>query len=165
MNADHFEALVIDHSLGELPADVAALLEAYLAAHPEQAREAERIREAVGLAGKTLERHPELLHDSGEAATSPELLQRFAMLTSFLQTRAALASLAMVLAGLIGFFLGQNQTPPEPTGTANLAAVEEPSTPERNRDSPWARYSLEDLEPGLAAVVTSLDLSSKGDTQ
>jgi len=164
MNAEHLEALVIDQSLGELPPDVSALLDAYLGSHPEHAREAQRIREAVSLTGQTMDRHPELVRETDQELATPDFMQRLTLLVSFLQSRAAFVSLAVLVAALVGFWAGQGQSAPASPAAPELAAEHSTNT-ERKADSPWARYDLDDLEPSLAAVVGSVSLDGQGGSQ
>jgi anti-sigma factor RsiW len=52
ISRETLHALVVDDACGQLSADAAELLHAWLACHPEDAREAEGIRAAVSLAGQ-----------------------------------------------------------------------------------------------------------------
>lgn len=58
LRRETLHALVVDDACEQLAADVAELLHAWLALHPEDAREADEIRTAVGLVGRACRSAP-----------------------------------------------------------------------------------------------------------
>lgn len=154
MNAEQLEALIIDQSLGELPDDVSALLDAYLAQHPDQAAVAPRIRNALAATEAAVTERPGLFrvsHDETNApdrgARPPVLLSLFA--SSAMKWAAALAALALGTGA--GFFVGRQG------GAPSAAIVVDPEHEARDSSppdaSPWARYQVR--ENGQLAVVPS----------
>jgi len=73
MNTETLRALLVDRQLGELPPDIAELLDAYLAAVPAARAEAESTAHTMSIARDTVRRYPELLPDA-EKKIAPVVL-------------------------------------------------------------------------------------------
>lgn len=147
MNADHFEALVIDEHFGELTPEVSALLHAYLAAHPEARAQAADIRATLSLAKQTLEQHPELARvTAAEAGLRAPLVQ--AAPRQQWKPLAAAAALAL-LAAAGGFHYGSQRSSPPPV------VAQEPAAPAQK--SPWTRYRMVIDPQGQGMQVVRVD--------
>jgi len=146
MTTSQIQALLIDESLGELSEEASALLEAWLAAFPEYRPEAERIRDAVGLAGAAVASRP-LVMDTDEVIAFPASAPRFPAL---LRLAAAVALLG--LAAGTGFLAGKRDGDSAPSRPAIADGVRS-SAP-----SPWAQYRVG--ENGRLAVVLPSDPNS-----
>lgn len=159
MNAKHLESLIIDQALDELPEDVSSLLDAYLASHPDSRAEAEDIRDAMGLAHRTLQDHPELVHNR-ESDDLPANSQVIHIFTQITHSRLAQAALLILTAGILGFAIGyQGPSDPETSlTTVDTAELTEPPSAQ----IPWARYRIAEnsLGSGLSAVVSKLESES-----
>ncbi len=146
MTTSQIQALLIDESLGELSEEASALLEAWLAAFPEDRAEAERIRSAVGLTEAAVVSRPlDLAPDATIAFPAPAprapLVLRLA------------ASVALLgLAAAAGFLAGKGGRDSAPSRPA-VADGERSSAP-----SPWAQYRVE--ENGRLAVIFPSDPNS-----
>ncbi len=158
MNAKHLESLIIDQALDELPEDVSALLDAYLATHPDARAEAEDIRDAMGLAHRTLQDHPELVRNR-ETDDLPAKSQVAQFITQITQTRLAQAALLVLTAGILGFVIGHRDTPDSQATLAKVETAESNESP--SAPIPWARYRIAEnsLGSGLSAVVSNLESS------
>lgn len=145
MTTSQLEALLIDQALGELPAEIEALLNAYLEASPAHAGEVLAMRESLG----------ESLHFTGEVvAKCPELFSPVAPVPStpgwlalFMRPWLGIAAvcLALVLAAGAGYRAGRD------TAGQSSGIVVEKAEPTDASQSPWARYVVAD--DGRLAVV------------
>jgi anti-sigma factor RsiW len=140
MTTLQFQALLVDESLGELPEEASALLEAWLVRFPESRAEAEEIRHAVGLAEAAVVSRP-LDLEMPEVVAFPSATPRFPGLL-----RLAAGIVLLGLAGGAGFLAGKGGSDSEaPRGV--VAASEE-----KKATSPWARYRVDD-EGRLAVIL------------
>jgi anti-sigma factor RsiW len=151
MTNQQLEALLIDQSLGELPEEISALLDAYLAQSPELNPTAARLRDAVTITEQVVVGRPELLE---AGAGTPEPVARAIpdwvrwRAPSPLIKRAALFGVLGMAMGL-GFFAGKlDGRSPEKVAPR---VAEQPDESEAGNASPWARYRFE--EDGRLAVV------------
>ena len=152
MKTEHLQALVIDRHFGELPAEVTALLDAYLAAHPDAAKEADAVLTSLGVTGQALARHPELVR-----LTEPETAARGPVLAVPRQQHWARAAAVALLAGLAamgGFYAGssRNAVP----GVAVSPSSEKPAAMER-KASPWTRYRMTVDPQGNGMQIVRVD--------
>ena len=161
MKSQQLESLLIDRAFGELPEEVAALLDAYLAQHPEQAKEAASVLEAITVAEKAVKDHPELAAATGLVREEPPgRLHSAAVAEGFslvFSARFGLALVAVLLAAVGGFFAGKAGDSSQNAGPESLVeeAVESGET---ESTSPWARYRLG--ENGQLAVGPALHTNS-----
>ncbi|MCB1091646.1 MAG: hypothetical protein KDL87_08945, partial [Verrucomicrobiae bacterium] len=152
MNPEQLESLIIDQSLGELPHDVSALLDGWLALHPEQASIVPAIRNALAATETVVADRPELFRIPIGVVRSWDEEIRFPPFASWLSTSpvkwvAIFAALA--LATSVGFFFGrQGQCLIERNVAAQKPEMEKAVPPET---SPWARYQIG--ENGQLALV------------
>ncbi len=176
MTTEQLNALLVDQAMGELPAEVSDLLNAYLAASPGAREEARRVHRALGLTREVVGRHPELFRG--------EPTPRLALLGGWLRrlpARPTLAAAALVAAlatvGWTGFVAGTARQADAPTAAAP-AAVDPPTTPPTRpapgpteepslaadaaagfTPLPWARYDLAtaalESDTGLRITVTN----------
>lgn len=129
----------MDESLGELPEEASALLEAWLERFPESRAEAEAIRRAVGLAEAAVVSRP-LDLEMPEVMAFPSTKPR---IPGLLRLAAGIALLGLAVGA--GFLAGKGSGDSEvPRGV--VAASEVKNTP-----SPWARYRVDDQ--GRLAVI------------
>lgn len=136
MKKEHLNALVIDRHFGELSAEVAALLDAYLASHPEAQAEAAHVIESLDLTGRTLTQHPELVR-----LEEPEPVVRAPMMLAPkgpMWARAAAVALFAALAATGGFYAGSNRSP-EASFSKNTEIM---SPTPHGKPSPWTRYRM-----------------------
>ena len=73
MKTETLRALLVDRQLGELPPDIAELLDAYIAAVPAARAEAEATAHTMSIARDTVRRYPELLSEA-EKKIAPVVL-------------------------------------------------------------------------------------------
>jgi len=148
MNPEHLHALVIDRHFDELTPEVTALLDAYLATHPNAQHEADDIIASLALAGRTLELHPELAR-----VTEPDAFMRPPTILGTARSKwaglAIAASIALV-AAMSGFYAGSQKR--EPT-----AAVNVPPSEIAKQSGPWARYRMVADPRGLGMQVVRVD--------
>lgn len=163
MKNEQLESLLIDQAFGELPEEVSALLDAYLAQHPEQAGEVNVILDAVSVSEKAVIDHPELVatsasRDENELDQTPAVTVEGARIFSLLfSPRFGAAMVAVLLAGVGGFLAGKaedSEQSDEPESLVEEAA----SFRESESESPWARYRLG--EDGQLAVVPAFNSKS-----
>jgi hypothetical protein len=64
MKTETLRALLVDRQLGELPPDIAELLDAYIAVVPAARAEAEATSRTVSVTRETVQRYPELLPEA-----------------------------------------------------------------------------------------------------
>jgi len=130
--------LVIDHHFGELPVDVAELLEAHLAADAGAREEARRVLATLAATREALHRYPELVR-TPDPAPLPE--PAFREWVPF--ARVAAVFLLAALSGFGGFLIGRG-------GEKTFGET----TPPPVSESPWIRYQLASNsgEPGLQVV-------------
>lgn len=145
MKPESLHALVIDQHSGELPPEVADLLETYLVTNPAARADAARIVEVLRLTGEVVARHPECVRVFSQAEIKPvrEARRKWAS-PLWLKAAAVMVFSSLTAAG--GFYAGS--TRPEASVIANVASV----TP--RKDSPWARYrmALDPLSSGMQVV-------------
>lgn len=136
MKNESLQALVIDHHFGELPDDVAELLEAHLAADAGAREEAGRILATLAATREALHRYPELARTPDP---QPLPVSAFQEWRSF--ARVAAVFLFAALSALGGFLIGRGGEKP---------LVKTPPVSE----SHWTRYQLASNtgEPGLQVV-------------
>ena len=132
MKPDTLHALLIDRALGELPPDVAQLLDAHLAIDPVARDEARRILATVDLAGQTIRRFPERGHPEAKAA-----IPRFSQ--PWLGLAASLLLAALAAAG--GYLIGSHQAS-APASVARLAPTISPAPVVATAPLPWTRYEV-----------------------
>jgi hypothetical protein len=126
MTTEHLQALVIDDHLGELSPEVSALLAAYLQSHASAQVEAERIRESMRVMAVTVQTYPSTTMVSPQA---PELIP---IKRRSLHKWAAVAA-ALMLAGVTGWWIGQEGS----SSTKPIIAQAQPVK------SPWTRYRIQ----------------------
>jgi hypothetical protein len=151
MTNQQLEALLIDQSLDELPEEISALLDAYLAQNPEGNAIAAKLRDTVAITERVVVDSPELL-EAGEipsergARAFPDWA-RFWAPSPLAKSAALFAVLAMAMG--LGFFAGKlNGRSPEEVAPR---VAEQPEEHGAGNASPWARYRIE--EDGRLAVV------------
>jgi anti-sigma factor RsiW len=135
MKTDTLQALLIDRSLGELPPEVAELLDAHLANNPAARDEARRITETLDLAGETIRRFPE----RGHTAQTPNATKLVPFPARWLRLAASL--LLAALAAGSGYVLGGRRvaamaSAPLPPPTLSAAPVV------ASAPLPWTRYEV-----------------------
>ena len=147
MKPESLHALLIDRELGELPAEAAELLDAWLAEHPESARAVPPIRRTLATASAAVRRFPDLARPESSVLAFPA--PRFRLVPM-----ALAASILILLggAGWLGFRAGQQ------SARQALAASHReppPAVPSKavKRDGPWARYALASNPRGGLTVV------------
>ncbi len=145
MNPKQLESLLIDQSLGELPEEVSALLNAYLARHPDQSAMVPRIRDALAATETVVTERPELFRVASGDSSAPILFPRFT--ASMGKWAAIIAALAMATGA--GFFLGRQGTDASAGAVADQDAEASEMVPPET--SPWARYQFR--QDGQLAVV------------
>jgi hypothetical protein len=133
ISRETLHSLLVDDACGQLAADAAELLHAWLACHPEDAREAEGIRAAVSLAGRacraaraltaTAAGAPAATRDStavagGDRMSLPEPARREPQRTRVASLVGALAASLAVVAALTW-----RPQQPEPAPKSEPAAV------------------------------------------
>jgi anti-sigma factor RsiW len=154
-------ALIVDQHAGELTPEVAELLTAYLADHPDARAEAARIQQALSLTADAMNRHPELARvDSLEPANSRPAGAKPRPFPAWLAKAASIALLAS-LAGAGGYFAGRRSSPPAIEGTSTADASSRPS----RKDSPWARYRFASDGGGMQIVRVDAPKSTEGTLQ
>jgi hypothetical protein len=99
MNTETLRTLLVDRELGELPPDIAELLDAYIAAVPAARAEAEATARTVSVTRETVQRYPTLL---------PEAEKK--VIPLFLWLMRAAAVIAIVIAA--GWFAYRKTAPP-----------------------------------------------------
>jgi hypothetical protein len=155
MKPESVNALLVDRELGELSAEAAELLDAWLAEHPQSAAVVPSLRRTVAATRAAVRRFPELAWPEPEPTRA-----RFGLSTVRLPSGprfkwvplALAASLMFVIgaAAWLGFRAGE--------GSALLAAKEESPAPTLHANAarssgPWARYALaSDPRGGLTIV-------------
>jgi hypothetical protein len=152
MKTESLHALVIDQYAGELPPDVADLLEAYLATNASAREEASRTLSALEITGQAVKQHPEL----GRCAV-PVVLPRVKkkMVPAWLKAAAVLTFAALTAAG--GFYsgrarLGEGQT------SFSIATAQPIKV---RKDSPWARYRMAIDPSGGGMQVVRVDVPKR----
>lgn len=123
ISRETLHALVIDDACGQLAADAAELLHAWLAGHPEDAREAEEIRAAVSLAGRACRAAAPPAVDS----TPTPVRRRPRRLPAAAVAGALAASVAVVVAMTWRPWQPEPKPEPEPAAVAPIQ---------------WTRYVL-----------------------
>jgi hypothetical protein len=145
MKPESLHALVIDHHAGELPPEVADLLEAFLTTNASAREEADRLLNALDVTSRTVKLHPELSRCM-EPILPPKVRQ--INVPMWLKAAAVIALAALTSVG--GFFAGKTHS-----GASTIAS----STPLAVRkDSPWAKYRMA-VDPGGGGMqVVRVDL-------
>jgi anti-sigma-K factor RskA len=129
MNPESLRALLIDRQLGELPPDVAELLDAYVEAVPAARAEADAVAGTVTTTRETISRFPDLA-PKVEGQTEIQIIPIF----FWLSRMAALVAVA-ALAGWLGYRAGQSNAPVnEPAVVAHAA--------DHRFDGLWAQYQV-----------------------
>ncbi|MEX2577958.1 MAG: hypothetical protein WD342_02780 [Verrucomicrobiales bacterium] len=156
MNATSLEALVIDQSLGELPAETADLLDAYLQQNASARETAGRIRAAVGATEDTVNRRPDLFRESLLAERGRgDWLFAFSLLAKP-GMRAAALSVLLGLVGLGGYILGSAKGVSEPEALAEGSVAPDSELLASREETPWARYRIaESSSEGISLIVSS----------
>ena len=156
MKSESLHALVIDQHSGELPPEMADLLEAYLASHPAAREESARILKALQLTSETVARYPDCVRAFIHEEINPvrEARRRWSP-PMWMQAAAVVAISALTAAG--GFYAGSARSGAAAASTVMASAV--PVMP--RKDSPWARYRMA-LDPlGGGMQVVRVDLTEK----
>jgi hypothetical protein len=146
MNPPSLHALIIDQQLGELPPEVAELLETHLAQNAEARAEAERIRQTLTVTQQAMLLHPELAR-VGMGDPAPRGIS-----APWLAKAAAIALLG-ALAGAGGFFAGRK---PEAVSVTTITSA----PPAPRKDSPWARYRIAQGPGGVGLQAVRVDTSN-----
>jgi hypothetical protein len=121
MKSETLRALLVDHQLGELPADVTELLDAYIAAVPAARSEADATARTVNTARETIRRYPNLVPTAEPEA---EVIPIFLWLA-----RIAAVIAVAAIAGWVGYR----------TGHAGKTA---PTVVENHIKGVWAQYQV-----------------------
>ncbi|MDF1824810.1 MAG: hypothetical protein P1U68_09220 [Verrucomicrobiales bacterium] len=132
MKPESLDALMIDHALGELPREVAELLDAYLLENPEESSRASLLREAIGATDSVVQRRPDLFRETGESR-----IEKGFMLSLFSRMQTVAVAAFICLAGVAGFFLKSEMAKQQ-------GEIQSPALLATTRESPWARYHIED---------------------
>jgi hypothetical protein len=162
MKPESLHALLLDRELGELSAEAAELLDAWLAEHPQSASAAPALRRTVATTRAAVRRFPELARPEPEIAPS-RLARRFHIAPGrsaaasngrrFNWAPVALAASLMLALGAgawLGFRAGE--------GSAERVARQGRPAPAMHPHAagpsgPWARYALaSDPRGGLTLV-------------
>lgn len=146
MKTESLHALIIDHHAGELPPEVAELLESYLATNSAAREEADRFLGVIDITRQTMNLHPELARTFEPASHVPPPRANAAVMPVWLKAAAILTFAALTAAG--GYLAGAGRTVGglPATGVANV-------TPTVRKDSPWARYRMQADPLGRMQVV------------
>lgn len=139
MTTQQLESLLIDQALGELPAETAALLEAWLEKTPEHRELAGEIRNAVGLIEVAVVARP-FERESAEIVAFPASRGRS---LEGLRMAAAVAILGVAVG--LGYLAGKGG---DDSSMARMTAAKAEATP---ATTPWARYRVDDN--GRLAVI------------
>ena len=164
MNPNQLQALLIDRHFGELPQEVAALLDAYLEICPEAGAEAGKVRDVLAVTRATVARHPDLLPASdlpGALPVEPPRTGQRRFGGPALRLAAAVTLLGALIAG--SYYAGWSRSEAVRLSPPPIAAGEpvmEPGEPE----SPWARYRV-GADGRLAVVVASAAADPKPPTR
>jgi hypothetical protein len=129
MTPETLRALLMDRELGELSPDIAALLDAYLAASPEARVESEATARTINTTRETVRRFPELA-PRADAESEDKVVPIIFWLTRI----AALAAVVAVSAWG-GFWFGSANV------RSNSPATTTQSTAHRY-DGLWSRYQV-----------------------
>lgn len=147
MNPESLKALLIDQQLGELSTETSELLDAYLAQEPGAAAEAVKMREVLSITDQTVNDRADLFRAEGE--NRPPF--KFPMLSAAF--RGGAVGLVLLLVGVFGYFLGQNDLPESRQTSSLLASAE---------NSPWAQYRLsDDLNIALVTNLSERKITDK----
>lgn len=141
LRRETLHALVVDDACEQLAADVAELLHAWLALHPEDAREADEIRTAVGLVGRACRSAPAPA-EAVPAAMKPRTPARTRPAVETQPRRSWVATVGAVLAASIVAVVAMTWRPrpaaePEPAALPPLQ---------------WTRYELATDDSGRFTV-------------
>jgi len=148
MKPESLHALVIDHHAGELPPEVADLLESFLAMNAPAREEADRLLNALDVTSRTVKLHPELSR-CVEPIAQPKVKRKTAPM--WLKAAAVLALASLTSAG--GFFAGKTHSGASIIASAMPVAV--------RKDSPWAKYRMA-VDPGGGGLqVVRVDLPQR----
>jgi anti-sigma factor RsiW len=129
MKPETLRALLIDRQLGELPPDVAELLDAYVGAVPAARAEADSVAGTVTTTRETVRRFPDLA-PKVEEETEIRVIPVF-----FWLSRAAALIAVAALAGWLGYRAGQsNALVDKPVVVAHVA--------DHRFDGLWAQYQV-----------------------
>ena len=133
MNPETLRALLVDRELGELPADVTELLDAYVAAVPAAQAEADATTRTVSTARDTIRQYPDLVPS---AETETKVIPIFLWLV-----RVAAVVAVAAIAGWIGYRAGH-------------AGKTSPPVVENRVHAVWAQYQVAyDLRRGAFVAV------------
>ncbi len=148
MKPESLHALVIDHHAGELPPEVADLLETFLATNASAREEADRLLTALDVTSRTVKLHPELSR-CVEQISQPKVIRK--TVPMWLKAAAVVALAALTSAG--GFFAGRTHSGASFVASTMPTAV--------RKDSPWAKYRMA-VDPGGGGMqVVRVDLPQR----
>jgi anti-sigma factor RsiW len=155
MKPESLHALVIDHHAGELPPEVADLLEVHLATHPPARAEADRILNAQHITRRTVLQHPELGRVLPLVIARAQAVPPRQARSVWTKAAAILTFSALTATG--GFYAGSARSGHDSTPSAVASTA--PIKP--RKDSPWARYRMA-LDPqGTGMQVVRVEVAEK----
>lgn len=142
MKTETLQALLVDRELGELPPDVAELLNAYLEMTPAARQEQDAMSKTVRTARETVRRFPELARGT-EAQPAPRVVPLARWLAPWLARAAVMAALAG-LSAWVGYRAGVGSIP---AGSLRLADAGKAATATSGPAGAgfkdlWARYDV-----------------------
>ncbi len=152
MKTESLHSLVIDHHAGELPSEVAELLEAHLTSHPAARAESARILAALQLTRETVLCHPELSRVPARETAVPLITRTRRTMPSWMKAAAVMLLAALTAVG--GFFAGRAPFPDD-AGTAKITPVSP------RKESPWAKYRMSPDPLGNGIRVVRVDIIDK----
>ena len=129
MKPETFRALLIDRQLGELPPEIAGLVDAYLEAVPAARAEADAVARTLHTTRETVRRFSELA-PAVEAEAEVPVTSIFYWLA-----RAAALVVVAVLAGWLGYRVGRSDVAVNKPAVVTQVA-------EHRFDGLWTRYQV-----------------------
>ena len=129
MKPETLRTLLIDRQLGELPPDIAGLVDAYLEAMPAARAEADAVARTLLTTRETVRRFPDLA-PVVEAEAETQVIPIFYWLA-----RAAALVVVAVLAGWLGYRVGRSDVAVNKPAVVTQVA-------EHRLDGLWTRYQV-----------------------
>jgi ferric-dicitrate binding protein FerR (iron transport regulator) len=147
MKTESLHALFIDRELGELPAETAELLEAWLAEHPDSVATLQSIRRTLETTGATVRRFPEL------GRPEPSNVMALTRPRVRLMPLALAASILILLGGSAWLSFRAGEQSAKKALARNNRTLPAPRQNVEHDNGPWAHYAVvSDPRGGLTVV-------------
>ena len=152
MKTETLRALLMDREFGELPGDVAELLDAYVAAVPAARAEADATARTVSTTRDTIHRYPDLAPTT-EMEVESQITPIVYWLASRLARAAALIAVA-ALAGWLGYCAGHIASPDGRLQAAGNTGAAAPRVVDSRFKGLWTQYQVAYDSRRVAFIMT-----------